>query len=157
MTLGVAVVTGLSYPPRVASQMLQELYTDFMSKFASDITSVRDSALDNKAKKTLSCVCKKYDDLNSVDQISSLRGQVDVVKSTVQDNIAQQLDSMDTIDSLATKAEDLTADAAVFKNSSKKLRKQMAWKNLKMSLICGGIVVLILIATMVPLIKKYQG
>eukprot|EP00977_Amphora_coffeiformis_P015141 scaffold4425_cov168-Amphora_coffeaeformis.AAC.3 len=126
---GIALVTSLAYPSRVASQMIRELYSNLVDKFASEFASAGENGLNRKANKTLSDVCKKYDDLHSLDKISSLRGQVDVVKSCMEDTIAEQLANMDTANSLALKAVDLTADATVLLDSSEKLKQQMAWKN----------------------------
>mmetsp|Transcript_3673 Transcript_3673/g.7438 ORF Transcript_3673/g.7438 Transcript_3673/m.7438 type:complete len:110 (-) Transcript_3673:17-346(-) len=109
--------------------MIRELYSNLVDKFASEFASAGENGLNRKANKTLSDVCKKYDDLHSLDKISSLRGQVDVVKSCMEDTIAEQLANMDTANSLALKAVDLTADATVLLDSSEKLKQQMAWKN----------------------------
>ena len=59
-------------------------------------------------------------------------------------------------ESLAEKSDQLNEQASVFKNNSKTLKKQMAWKNLKMTLILGGVVAIVLIVILVPLIVKLK-
>lgn len=49
-TAGFAVITGLSYPSRVAIQGLQELYKDFMEKYGSDAKTAAENALSKNAK-----------------------------------------------------------------------------------------------------------
>ena len=102
----------------------------------------------------LSDACAKYDDLSQVDKASSLLGKVDVVKTQMQSNISDMLKNTEKAETLAEKSDQLNEQASVFKKKSTDLRKQMAWKNLKMTLLLGGIVVVILIAILVPLIRQ---
>ena len=151
-----AVITGLDYPSRIAIQMLQDLYTDVMNKFPTEVATAVESGLTKKAKSILSASCAKYDDLNQVDKASSLLGKVDVVKSTMQDNIAGMLKNTEKAETLAEKSDQLNEQASVFKKKSTDLRKQMAWKNLKMTLLLGGIVIVILIVILAPIIKNLK-
>jgi len=151
------VITGLAYPSRVAIQMLQELYSDFMEKFGSDVGSAVDNSLTKKAKNVMNTTCKKYDDLDKVDKSTALLGKVDEVKSSMQSNIADMLKNTEQADSLAEKSDQLNEQATVFKKKSSDLKKQMAWKNLKMTLLLGALIVVILIAILVPLIRKTTG
>ena len=134
--------------------MLQELYTNVMNKFSSDVASASENGLTKKTKNILSDACAKYDDLNQVDKASSLLGKVDVVKSQMQTNISDMLKNTEKADTLAEKSDQLNEQASVFKKKSTDLRKQMAWKNLKMTLLLGGIVVVILIVILAPLIRR---
>lgn len=78
------------------------------------------------------------------------------VKGQMQDNIANMLKNTEQAESLAEKSDQLNEQASVFKKNSKTLKKQMAWKNLKMTLILGGVVVIILLVILVPLIVKLK-
>jgi t-SNARE complex subunit (syntaxin) len=149
-----AVITGLGYPSRIAIQMLQELYQEFNSKFGTEAATAKSDGLSKKAKTILKDTCAKYDDLSKVDKTSSLLGKVDEVKSSMQSNIANMLKNTEKAESLAEKSDQLNEQASVFKKRSTDLKKQMAWKDLKMTLILGGIIVLILIIIIVPLVKR---
>lgn len=148
------MITGLGYPSRVAIQMLQELYKDFQVKYASEAATATTDVLTKKAKSTLKEICTKYDDLSKVDKTTSLIEKVDEAKSSMQSNIANMLKNTEQADSLAEKSDQLNEQASVFKKRSTDLRKQMAWKDLKMTLILGGVIVIILIIIIVPLVKK---
>ena len=150
------VITGLGYPSRVAIQMLQELYKQFMGSFAADCKKGSEGSLNKKGKKVLSECCTKYDDLSKVDKAASLLGKVDGVKASMQSNIASMLKNTEQADSLAEKSDQLNDQASVFKKKSGDLRKQMAWKNMKMTLILGGVIVVILIVILAPLISKMK-
>ena len=98
--------------------------------------------------------CKKYEDPSKVDKTSKVLGQVDAVKGTMQNNIANMLKNTEKAESLAEKSDQLNEQASVFKKRSTDLKKQMQWKNLKMTLLLGGVVLVILIAVLWPVIKN---
>ena len=154
MRTGLAVITGLNYPSRVAIQMLQELYGNFMAKVGGEVAQAPENGLSRKAKTIMADACKKYDDLDNVDKAASLINKVDVVKSQMQTNISDMLKNTEKAEDLAEKSDQLNEQASVFKKKSTDLRKQMAWKNLKMTLLLGGIVLVILIVILAPLIKR---
>lgn len=151
---GLGVVTGRGYPSRVAIQMLQDTYKDFVAAVGSEAKSAGENQLQRKTKKLFSDMCAKYDDLSKVDKTSSLLGKVDQVKSSMQSNIANMLKNTEKAESLAEKSDQLNEQASVFKKKSTDLRKQMAWKNFKMTLILGGVIVVILLAVLIPLFRK---
>lgn len=151
------VITGLGYPSRVAIQMLQELYKAFMDKCGAEAKTCGAGALTKKAKQVLTDACNKYDDLNKVDKAAAVLGKVDEVKSSMQSNIADMLKNTEKAESLAEKSDQLNEQASVFKKKSGDLRKQMACKNLKMTLILGGVVLIILIVILAPLIARLKN
>jgi Synaptobrevin len=134
--------------------MLQELYKDFSAKHGDAAKTAADSALSKKAKTILSECCKKYEDPSKVDKTSKVLGQVDAVKGQMQSNIANMLKNTEKAESLAEKSDQLNEQASVFKKRSTDLKKQMQWKNLKMTLLIGGVVLVILICILVPVIKN---
>ena len=148
------MITGLGYPSRIAIQMLQELYTEFMGKVGGEVAQGEENSLSRKVKNIMADACKKYDDLDNVDKAASLVNKVDVVKTQMQSNISDMLKNTEKAEDLAEKSDQLNEQASVFKKKSTDLRKQMAWKNLKMTLLLGGIVLVILIVILAPLIKR---
>mmetsp|Transcript_5152 Transcript_5152/g.6711 ORF Transcript_5152/g.6711 Transcript_5152/m.6711 type:complete len:251 (-) Transcript_5152:64-816(-) len=152
-----AVITGLNYPSRVAIQMLQELYASFIQKVGSEAASAPENSLSRKVKSLMADACKKYDDLEKMDKASSIINKVDGVKSQMQSNISDMLKNTEKADSLAEKSDALNEQASVFKKKSTDLRKQMAWKNLKMTLLLGGLVIIILMVILVPLIRRSKN
>jgi vesicle-associated membrane protein 7 len=137
--------------------MLMELYSEFMNKFESEAKTGADDALTKKGKKVLTAVCNKFDDLSKVDKSAAILGKVDQVKSSMQGNIADMLKNTEQAESLAEKSDQLNEQASVFKKKSTDLRKQMQWKNLKMTLLIGGLVVVILIVILAPLISRSKN
>jgi hypothetical protein len=151
---GCAVITGNQYQSRVAIQMLQELYKGFMAKHGAAVKTAAKDSLTKKAKTVLSEACKKYEDPTKVDKTSKILGQVDAVKGQMTSNIAGMLKNTEKAEDLAEKSDQLNEQASVFKKRSTDLKKQMAWKNLKMTLMLAGVVILILVIVLVPLLAR---
>lgn len=142
-------MTSTTYPSRIAIEMLQELYT----KVPEDVLTGKQKSMSKKDVKVLKTVHTKYSDLSSVDKVACLQGKIDVAKDQMGHNIAQTLENMESAESLAETAEQVTAQAAVFHKHSKKLRKHMAWKNMQMTLLLAVVVAVILIILLGPLIR----
>lgn len=150
----IAVITGVRYPSRVAIKMLQELYAEFNDQFGGDASMAPTNSLSKKSKNLLSGFCKRYEDPSNVDKAQKVLGQVDAVKGQMQSNIAGMLSNTEKAEDLATKSDQLNEQANVFKKRSGELKKQMKWKNFKMTLILGGLVVGIILAIVIPMILK---
>lgn len=156
-TTGLAVITGLKYPSRVAIQALIELYGKYSEQFGLQAKSATTNSLTKKSKPVLQAMCKKYDDLSKVDKTSALIGKVDEVKVQMQDNISAMLKNTEQAESLAERSDQLNEQASVFKKKSTDLRKQMRCKNLKMTIILTLLVVGVLAIILVPLIMKARN
>mmetsp|Transcript_10987 Transcript_10987/g.20295 ORF Transcript_10987/g.20295 Transcript_10987/m.20295 type:complete len:252 (-) Transcript_10987:2766-3521(-) len=149
-----ACITGTQYPSRVAIGMLQEFYKEFSGKYGDAAKTAAENSLSKKSKNTIQEVCKKFEDPSSVDKTQKILGQVDAVKGQMQDNIANMLKNTEKAEDMAAKSEQLNEQASVFKKRSTDLKKQMQWKNLKMTLILGGVILLIVLVVVVPLIVR---
>ena len=134
--------------------MLTELYAPYSEQFSLQFEAATTNALSKKSKPLLSEYCKKYDDSTKVDKASSLNAKVELVKGTMQDNIATMLKNTEQAESLAERSNQLNEQATVFQKKSKDLRKQMKWKNIKMTIILVSLVVGILVIILVPLIMR---
>lgn len=152
--LCIAVVTGLRYPSRVATQMLVELHKEYKAQFGQMVASAEKNSLSGKSKSLLSRICKKYSDLDKVDKASAIIGKIDGVKVQMQDNIASMLNNMEKTESISNQADQLNEQATVFKIKSKDLKKQMRCKNLKITIALVVLVIIILVVVLFPVIKN---
>jgi len=152
--LCVAVVTGLRYPSRVATQMLVEVYQEYKPQFGQMVANAEKNSLSGKSKSLLSRMCKKYSDLDKVDKASALVGKIDGVKVQMQDNIASMLNNMEKTESISNQADQLNEQATVFKKKSTDLKKHMRCKNLKITIALVVLVIIILVIVLFPVIKN---
>jgi len=149
-----AVVTGKNYPSRVAIAMLQEMYDKFNEKYGDAAKTAAENSLSKKAKSIMKESCEKYSDPSSVDKTQKVLQQVEAVKGEMQDNIASLLKNTEMAEDMAVKSDQLNEQASVFKKRSTDLKKQMQWKNLKMTIILSCVVVAIILAITLPLVLK---
>ncbi|KAJ3355714.1 hypothetical protein HDU83_002719 [Entophlyctis luteolus] len=70
----------------------------------------------------------------------------------MQDNIAKVVQRGENLEQLNTKAEDLSASSMQFKKGASDVRKAMWWKDMKMKLILGGVIVLIIIVIILSVV-----
>lgn len=155
--LCLAVITGLRYPSRIAIQMLVELYSQYSTEFAAQISTAEKGSLSKKSKPILSTICQKYSSTKDVDKASAITGKIDEVKVQMQDNIAGMLQNMEKTEDISEQADQLNEQASVFKKKSTDLKKTMRCKNLKMTLILVGLVVGILLVILIPVITRARA
>jgi len=147
-------ITGQGYPSRLLISMLEDLYTNvhFSIKYGDKTFSKKSHV--KRIRNILRDSCQKYADPASVDKTTHVLEQVDLVKGKMQDNITNIIQNTETAEDMAIKSDQLNEQASVFKKKSTDLRKQMQWKNLKMTIIFGAFIVLIILAVTIPLVRK---
>lgn len=133
-----------SYPQRCAHTCLEELQRTFIAKAGDKARNAKDRSLDKTCGSLLQKICQKYDNLNEIDKLASVTLKVDSVKLVMQDNVDLALQNCVKLESIEKAAEDLQQQAGVFKRNAHELKKRMWWKNLKMKLILGGVIIIII-------------
>lgn len=148
------VITGLGYPNRIAIQFLEELAGEFKTAHGSQAMKAKENGLNTKAKKVLTAMCNKYETAAKVDSALRVIDAVDGVKSQMQDNISGMLKNQESAESLNAKSQELSEQANVFKTNSKQLKNTMRWKNLKMTLMLGCVVLIVGLIILLPILSK---
>ena len=85
-------------------------------------------------------ICAKYDNLAEVDKLASVTRKVESVKLVMQDNIDVALQNTVKLESIEKQAEELQQQAGVFKRNANELKNKMWWKNMKVMIVFGLIV-----------------
>ncbi len=137
--------------------MLEELYKEFTGRYGNNAMTAAESSLSKKAKPVFQAVCKKYEDPTGVDKTWMIREQVDAIQGKMHDNLINMLDNCDNAENMENKTEQMKEQAIVFKKRSTDLKNQMQWKSLKMTLILGGIILLIVLVIVVPLVVSAKN
>ncbi|EEY58324.1 uncharacterized protein PITG_00979 [Phytophthora infestans T30-4] len=146
-----AAITAKDYPIRLAFQMISAVQTDVVPKFGSKALTCRENGLDKDCAKALAGIATGYDDRTKVDKLSEVMNQVDGVKTVMHNNIQVVLSNTEKMEVVEQKTNDLNEQAKVFRNTGRKLRRQMWWKNVKLTIllgVCAVLVLLILLAVL---------
>lgn len=99
--------------------------------------------------KVLGSIAATFDDRTKVDKLSEVMHQVDSVKSVMHNNIQVVLSNTEKMETVEQKSNELNEQAKVFRNTGRKLRKAMWWKNVRLTLaigLCAVLVILIILA-----------
>ncbi|KAM3599628.1 uncharacterized protein V6R79_008818 [Siganus canaliculatus] len=78
-------------------------------------------------------------------QLDQVQSQVNEVKVILTDNISKVLQRGERLDDLIDKTDDLQASADSFQRTSTRVARKYWWKNIKMWIIIGIIVLIVLI------------
>lgn len=95
--------------------------------------------------KALMAIATTYDDRTKVDKLSEVMNQVDSVKTVMHNNIQVVLSNTEKMEVVEQKTNDLNEQAKVFRNTGRKLRKEMWWKNMRLTLAIGACCVLVIL------------
>lgn len=95
--------------------------------------------------KALLAIATTYDDRTKVDKLSEVMNQVDSVKTVMHNNIQVVLSNTEKMEVVEQKTNDLNEQAKVFRNTGRKLRKEMWWKNMRLTLAIGACCVLVIL------------
>ena len=104
----------------------------------------------------MTALATTYDDRTKVDKLSEVMNQVDNIKGVMHNNIQVVLSNTEKMEVVEQKSNDLSEQAKVFRNSGRKLRREMWWKNVKLTIALGicALLVLIIILAMAGAFKK---
>ena len=138
------LISALTYPQRCGHNCLEELQRTFVAKAGDRAATARDRSLDKMCAPLLSNICAKYDNLAEVDKLASVTRKVESVKLVMQENIDVALQNCVKLESIERQAEELQQQAGVFRKNANELKNKMWWKNMKMKLIIGGVILVIL-------------
>jgi len=79
------------------------------------------------------------------EKLKDLEKGVKEVKDIMRDNMELLIQRQDRIDNVMDKTEQLQADSFVMKNSATTLKKKLWWKNVKLWIILGVVVLLVVV------------
>ena len=86
------------------------------------------------------------DSYRNIDKINKVQNEVEQVKLVMGENIEKILQRGEKVEVLLDKSNELSNESMIFRNSSKKLKRKMCFKNVKFySIIILVIVVIVII------------
>jgi len=124
----VIAVTNHIYPRRVVVRLLEEIDIWLLSKKSIN----------------LSKFYLKYNDFEKIDQLALTQGKVNQVKDLMHENINKILENQIKLESIEDQTADLMQSAGIFADTAKKLKNKMWWRNIRLKLYIGLVVLLIL-------------
>lgn len=145
------VITMADYPERLVFPMINDLIPKFRQEFGEKALTCQQGHLNRKVESLFSKLVDEYDDPASKDKIASVQAKVDDVKIAMSKNIDGMLANMEKTENIETDTQRLQDQARLFDKQASTLKRREQWKNWKLSLIIGSIILIILIILIVTL------
>jgi hypothetical protein len=133
------VLANSQYPERYVFELISKIVEENIPTMVNDETR----ELNPSGRQALKELVNKYQDIKNINKIAAIQEDVDAIKVDMKKNINAMVKSVEDVDDLQNKSEQLKLEAQDYKKNSVELRKITWWQNFKLWLIIGGIVLLL--------------
>ncbi|PGH14516.1 hypothetical protein AJ79_03009 [Helicocarpus griseus UAMH5409] len=144
--LSYLVVSSAELGRRIPFAFLLEIKRKFLSAYNPDSTDFSSlpaygcAAFNNDLRALL----QTYNTTPPADSLASARKEIDSVRDIMTENIERVLERGERIDLLVDKTDRLGSSARDFRVRSRGLRRQMWWKNVKVMVLLGVVIVFLI-------------
>ena len=135
------ILVNNQYPERYAFELIAKIMEENIPTMINDETG----ELNPSGRQALKELVNKYQDIKSISKIAEIQGSVDSLKVDMKKNITKMVESVDNVNELQNKSEQLKLESQNYKDSSVEIRKLTWWQNCKLWVIIIGIVLLIIL------------
>jgi vesicle-associated membrane protein 7 len=150
-------ITAFDYPQRTAFKCLGDLMTRFQASFGDALHKSAEGGISKMAKQIFAEICATYADAAAVDKTLGVLKQVEEVKGIMHDSINEMLATRDNLEVLEDKTEALRSEAATFQRQAVTLKRSMWWRNMKLKLLCGVVIIIVLAYVLLPQLAAIPG
>ena len=135
------VLANSAYPERYAFELVSKIMEENIPTMVNDETR----ELNPNGRQALKELVNKYQDIKSINKIAEIQSGVDSLKVDMKKNITKMVESVDNVNELQNKSEQLKLETEDYKKTSVEIRKLTWWQNCKLWVIIIGIVLLIVL------------
>ena len=101
--------------------------------------------LNPTGRQALKELVNKYQDIKNINKIAEIQKDVDSLKVDMKKNINKMVESVENVNDLQNKSEQLKLESEDYKKTSVEIRKVTWWQNCKLWAIIAGIVILLVL------------
>lgn len=123
---------------------LADIKNKFISTYGLQVATAIAYAMNTEFSKVLAQQMTYFSQSREIDQISRVHGQIDELKHIMVKNIDSIKDRGEKLELLVNKTENLSNTSVTFRKTSRNLARQMFWKNIRMYVIMGTVILFIL-------------
>lgn len=122
---------------------LTDIKRRFISSYGLQAATAIAYAMNTEFSRTLASEMKHYSESREVDAISRVHGQIDELKDIMVRNIENVTARGERVELLVNKTENLRNTSVTFRKTSRNLARAMFWKNIKLYVLVGTIILFI--------------
>ncbi|KAI9581690.1 vesicle-associated membrane protein 7 [Glossina fuscipes] len=123
---------------------LTDIKQKFIQTYGLQVATALAFAMNTEFSKILADQMNFFSQSREVDAISKVHGQIDELKDIMVKNIDNLRDRGEKLELLVNKTENLSNNAVAFRKASRNLARQMFWKNVRLYVVLGLIVIFII-------------
>ncbi len=101
--------------------------------------------LNPNGRQQLKQLIDNYQNKTQTDTISSIQSDVDSLKVDMKNNINKMVESVDDVNNLKDKSDQLKLETVDYQKNSVEVRRITWWQNFKMWIILGGVILILII------------
>ena len=135
------ILVNNQYPERYAFELIAKIMEENIPTMINDETG----ELNPSGRQALKELVNKYQDIKSINKIAEIQGSVESLKVDMKKNITKMVESVDNVNELQNKSEQLKLETEDYKKTSVEIRKLTWWQNCKLWVIIIGIVLLLIL------------
>ena len=135
------ILVNNQYQERYAFELIAKIMEENIPTMINDETG----ELNPSGRQALKELVNKYQDIKSINKIAEIQSGVDSLKVDMKKNITKMVESVDDVNDLQNKSEQLKLETQDYKDNSVTLRKLTWWQNCKLWVIIIGIVLLLVL------------
>ncbi len=135
------ILVNNQYQERYAFELIAKIMEENIPTMINDETG----ELNPSGRQALKELVNKYQDIKSINKIAEIQSGVDSLKVDMKKNITKMVESVDNVNELQNKSEQLKLETEDYKKTSVEIRKLTWWQNCKLWVIIIGIVLLIVL------------
>ena len=135
------ILVNNQYPERYAFELIAKIMEENIPTMINDETG----ELNPSGRQALKELVNKYQDIKSINKIAEIQSGVDSLKVDMKKNITKMVESVDNVNELQNKSEQLKLETEDYKKTSVEIRKLTWWQNCKLWVIIIGIVLLLIL------------
>ena len=135
------ILVNNQYPERYAFELISKIMEENIPTMINDETG----ELNPSGRQALKELVNKYQDTKSINKIAEIQSGVDSLKVDMKKNITKMVESVDNVNELQNKSEQLKLETEDYKKTSVEIRKLTWWQNCKLWVIIIGIVLLLVL------------
>ena len=135
------VLANNQYPERHVFELISKIVEENIPTMINDETQ----ELNPTGRQALKDLVDKYQDIKNISKIAEIQKDVDELKVDMKKNINKMVESVENVNDLQNKSEQLKLESEDYKKTSVEIRKLTWWQNCKLWVIIIGIVLLLVL------------
>ena len=133
------ILANAAYQERYVFELVSKIVEENIPTMINDETR----ELNPTGRQALKDLVNKYQDIKNINKIAEIQEDVNALKVDMKKNINAMVKSVEDVEDLQNKSEQLKLESQDYKKNSVELRKLAWWQNFKLWLIIGGVVLLV--------------